>query len=187
MRHPGGCIGGKTNSCRPCMNKAPVDVVKTGGSGVLRVAEQMRMRSTPNCTNRVEPDGRTLISIPVSSLVRVRVHGASRPVAPWGTGRPSRPDSGGTGPVTSRIMSVDLESNVLSAVSGRTMRRDGFTSRRFLRTFSAARHRGTRFVIRVLLREVIIIDDNDKYKHACPYCCEAGVLGHQRHPKQRSL
>lgn len=184
MRHPGGCIGGKTNSCRPCMNKAPVDVVKTGGSGVLRVAEPRCECGAPNCTNRVT--GWTN-SIPVSSLVRVRVHGASRPVAPWGTGRPSRPDSGGTGPVTSRIMSVDLESNVLSAVSGRTMRRDGFTSRRFLRTFSAARHRGTRFVIRVLLREVIIIDDNDKYKHACPYCCEAGVLGHQRHPKQRSL
>ena len=78
----------------------------------------MRMRST-----ELHESCRTgwTNSIPVSSLVRVRVHGASRPVAPWGTGRPSRPDSGGTGPVTSRIMSVDLESNVLSAVSGRKL------------------------------------------------------------------
>ena len=145
----------------------------------------MRMRSTElhESCNRMDELYPGLVSCPRASPW------CESPRCALGhrTGRPSRPDSGGTGPVTSRIMSVDLESNVLSAVSGRTMRRDGFTSRRFLRTFSAARHRGTRFVIRVLLREVIIIDDNDKYKHACPYCCEAGVLGHQRHPKQRSL
>lgn len=146
MRHPGGCIGGKTNSCRPCMNKAPVDVVKTGGSGVLRVAEPRCECGAPNCTNRVEPDGGPELYPGLVSCPRA---------SPWcesprcalghGAPEPARFGAGGTGPVTSRIMSVDLESNVLSAVSGRTMRRDGFTSRRFLRTFSAARHRGTRF------------------------------------------